>query len=263
MIKVENLTKKFPVSANIFKKSYFAAVDDVSFEIKKGETFGLVGESGCGKSTLAHLLLKLLEPSEGNIIIDGLDITKLKPKQLFELRSKIQIVFQHPESSFNPMFKIYKSMVEPLRLHRLVKDKTEEKHLIHRSLDMVGLKEGHLKRYPHELSGGQIQRLVLARILLLKPQIIVADEPTSMLDVSVQAQVLSLLKELQLNLDITLVLISHDLEVIRFTSDRLGVMHEGKLVEQGQSDEILNNPSHPYSKELISAFDNFRMKNFG
>ncbi len=257
MIEVKNLIKRFPVPARLFKKSYFNAVDDVSFRVGKGETFGLVGESGCGKSTLAHLLVRLLEPESGKIYIDGVDITGLKPKELFRLRSEVQIIFQHPQASFNPRFKIYTSMAEPIKLHKLVNTKKEEKEYINQLIKMVGLKKEHLHRYPHELSGGQIQRLVLARILSLKPKVLIADEPTSMLDVSVQAQILNLIKELQEKFDISLLLISHDLEVVRWASDRLGVMHKGKIVEEKKTEELLDAPLHWYSRQLISAFNEF------
>lgn len=254
MIKVENLKKSFPLSSKLFRKSYFAAVDDVTFEIKEGETFGLVGESGCGKSTLAQILVRLIKPDEGKIYFKNKDITALKTGELFKLRSEMQIIFQHPQSSFNPRMKIYNSMVEPLRIHKLAPDKQREEEIINELLDMVGLKEEHLYRYPRELSGGEIQRLVLARVLSLKPQLIIADEPTSMLDVSVQAQILQLFKELQHKFGISLLFISHDLDVVRSISNRLAVMYEGKIVEHGDTRTIYNCPQHPYSQRLVKAF---------
>lgn len=260
MLKVEKLKKIYAPTLNLFRKPTFTAVNNVSFSIARGKTLGLVGESGCGKSTLAQMLVKLIEPDEGKIIIDNRDITRISQKEMFELRKNIQIIFQHPESSLNPKMKIISSMLEPLRIHKLTATKEEEKGVILSLLRKVGLKEEHLSRYPHELSGGEIQRLAIARVLSLNPKIIIADEPTSMLDVSVQAQILQLLKKMQEKYSIALLFISHDLEVVSNISDYLAVMHEGEIVEYGETKNVCNFPQHPYAKLLVKSFANFSIQ---
>jgi ABC-type oligopeptide transport system ATPase subunit len=195
LLRVENLKKVY--TTGIFKKRWFSAVDNVSFSISSGETLGLVGESGCGKSTLGRVILRLIPPSDGRIFFKGRNVTAVGQRELIKMRAKMQIVFQHPESALNPRMRIYDSLIEPMRIQHLVNNRSEEKEKACELIELVGLNEEHLSRYPHELSGGQIQRVVLARILSLQPEFIVADEPTSMLDVSVQAQVLNLFKDIQ------------------------------------------------------------------
>lgn len=252
MIRVENLSKVY--TTGIFKKRRFKAVDNVSFSIAPGETLGLVGESGCGKSTLARVILRLIPPSGGKVYFKGQDLAAASPKELNKIRGKMQIIFQHPETALNPRLTIYDSLIEPRRIQGLVRDQAEERELVFELLEQVGLHEEHLTRYPHELSGGQIQRVVLARILSLQPEFIVADEPTSMLDVSVQAQVLNIFKKIQQKYRLSFLFISHDLEVVRWMSDRIAVMRKGKIVELGPAEEVYQNPQHPYTSILVDAF---------
>jgi oligopeptide/dipeptide ABC transporter ATP-binding protein len=252
LIRVENLRKVFVTG--VFRKRLVNAVDGVSFTISSGETLGLVGESGCGKSTLARVVLGLIPPSGGRIFFHGQEITEARAAELKKVRRKMQIIFQHPESALNPRMKIYDSLVEPMRIHRLVNNRREEKKKAEELIELVGLHKEHLDRYPHELSGGQIQRVVLARILSLQPEFIVADEPTSMLDVSVQAQMLNLFKEIQKKFNISYLFISHDLEVVRWMSDWVAVMYAGSIVEIGPVEKVCENPRHPYTLTLVSAF---------
>ena len=252
---MENLSKIY--TTGIFRKRQFKAVDDVSLNIAAGETLGLVGESGCGKSTLARTILRLIPPSGGRVFFKEQDVFAAGPQELKKIRGKMQIIFQHPETAFNPRLRIYDSLAEPLRLRKLARGRAEEKEQILDLLEQVGLHAEHLTRYPHELSGGQIQRLVLARILSLRPEFIVADEPTSMLDVSVQAQVLNIFKEIQNRYHIAYLFISHDLDIVRWMSDRMAVMYKGKIVEIGPAEEICKNPRHPYATSLAEAFRTF------
>ena len=231
-LEVKDLKKYF--YSGIFRKKVIKAVDGVSFEIKEGKTLGLVGESGCGKTTVGRTILRLTNPTEGKIIFDGRDITSLNGSELKKLGKEMQIIFQNPESSLNPRMKIYDSIAEPLRIHNIC-NKKEEKERIFELIETVNLNEELLFRYPHEISGGQIQRVVIARILSLNPKFIVADEPTSMLDVSVQAQILNLLKDLQKKYALSYLFISHDMEVVEWMSDEIAIMHKGKIVERKKS----------------------------
>lgn len=256
MLKVEKLSKTY--SAGIFKKRYFKALDEVSFKIEAGETLGLVGESGCGKSTLARVLLGLIPSSSGRILFKGQELNLSRRRELREMRGKMQIIFQHPESALNPRMKIYDSLIEAMHVYKIHQNQKDERKEVLDLLEQVGLGEDHLSRYPHQLSGGQIQRVVLARILSIKPEFIVADEPTSMLDVSVQAQVLHILKDIQKTHNISYLFVSHDLEVVQWMSERIAVMHQGQIVEIAPANHLCNNPQHPYSQKLVNAFTLFQ-----
>ncbi|MGI5876419.1 MAG: oligopeptide/dipeptide ABC transporter ATP-binding protein [Dethiobacteria bacterium] len=252
---MENLSKIY--ATGILRKRRFKAVDGVSLTIGQGETLGLVGESGCGKSTLARTILRLIPPSGGKVFFKGRDVFAAKPREVYKIREKMQIISQHPETAFNPHLRIYDSLVEPLRLRKLTRDRVQEREQVCSLLEQVGLHEEHLTRYPHELSGGQIQRLVLARILSLRPEFVVADEPTSMLDVSVQAQVLHLFKEVQDRYHLSYLFISHDLDIVLWMSDRVAVMYKGRIVEIGPAEEVYLSPLHPYTARLVGTFRAF------
>lgn len=251
LLVVKNLKKYFPLKGLFFTKGYVKAVDNVNFEIKRGETFGLVGESGCGKTTVGRTILRLIEPTEGQVLYDGRDITKLSKKEMDWFRRKAQIMFQDPYSSLNPRQTVFQIVIEPVTHHGIEIEDRES--FVVELLEKVGLNESHLYRYPHEFSGGQRQRIAMARILSLKPEFVVLDEPTSALDVSVQANILNTLKDIQEELDLTYLFISHDLAIVKYMSHRLGVMYLGKLVEVGNSDRIFEEPLHPYTKALFSA----------
>ncbi len=256
LIEVRDLVKEFPIKGSYLVKRNLGAVhavDGISFDVKKGETFGLVGESGCGKSTTARLLLRLLDPTSGSVKFEGREIGDLSLKDLKPLRREMQMIFQDPYSSLNPRRTIGSIISEPFAIHGMHQGKGERKRTVQELMDTVGLNPEHYNRYPHEFSGGQRQRIGIARALALKPKVIVADEPVSALDVSIQAQVLNLLRDLQNELGLTLIFIAHDLSVVRHMCDRVAVMYLGKIVELANSDQLYNHPRMPYTGALMSA----------
>ena len=255
LLKAQNLSVWFPNKKKLFGKalSYTKAVDDVSFEIFKGETLGLVGESGCGKTTLGRTLLRLIEPTSGKIIYNGVDLTAKKRDELRSLRKEVQIIFQDPYSSLNPRITIGAAIAEPMKVHGILQTDKQRKNKVTELLEKVNLKAEHFNRYPHEFSGGQRQRIVIARALALNPSFIVCDESVSALDVSVQAQVLNLLNDLKKEFGFTVIFISHDLSVVRYISDRILVMNQGMIEESGNADDIYFNPQSDYTKKLIAS----------
>ncbi|MEK6303932.1 MAG: dipeptide ABC transporter ATP-binding protein [Acidobacteriota bacterium] len=254
LLVVRNLKKYFPVGEGFFGggANSVKAVDGVSFAIRRGETFGLVGESGCGKTTTGRCILRLIEPTSGEVWFDGRDLLAVGPNELRSLRSDIQIIFQDPYSSLNPRMTVDQIVGEPLIIHQ-VGNRSERRQRVAELLSLVGLEASHAGRYPHEFSGGQRQRIGIARALALNPKFIVCDEPVSALDVSVQAQVVNLLQDLQEQLGLTYLFISHGLSVVEHISTRVGIMYLGKLVEVASSEEIFHNPLHPYTRALLSA----------
>lgn len=255
LLRAENIVKKFPIHGGLFSKEIAAvkAVQNVSFDIKKGETLGLVGESGCGKSTLGRSLIRLIEPTSGKIFFKDKDITHISGNELRELRRKMQIIFQDPYASLNPRMTIRAILEEPLIIHNLFDSPKDRSDRVTELINLVGLRPEHLSRYPHEFSGGQRQRVGIARALAVSPELIICDEPVSALDVSIQAQVINLLMELQQKLGLTYVFIAHDLKVVEHVSHRVAVMYLGQIVEMADSDELYKNPQHPYTKALLSA----------
>lgn len=253
LLEIKQLKKYFPIKKKLFSKEqqYVKAVDGVSFHIDKGETFGLVGESGCGKSTTGRMLMRLMEPTEGQIFFQGQETTHLREDEIRPLRKQFQMVFQDPYASLNPRMKVKDIVGEPLIVHEMAQHKRLER--IHELLEIVGLDPYHAERFPHEFSGGQRQRIGIARALAVNPQLIIADEPVSALDVSIQSQILNLLKDLQKKFGLTYLFIAHDLSVVEHISDRVGVMYLGRMVELAGRDALYAEPLHPYTKALISA----------
>lgn len=262
LLKVEHLKTWFPLKKGIFNRVYdhVKAVDDVSLDVYPGETLGLVGESGCGKTTLGRSILRLVEPSEGKIIFEGKDVMSLSGNDLREYRKHAQIVFQDPYSSLNPKMRIGDAIAEPMSVHGLEPDAKRRRDKVCELLTEVGLQPEHYQRYPHEFSGGQRQRICIARALAVRPKLIICDESVSALDVSVQAQVLNLLNRLKKDFGFTYIFISHDLSVVRFMSDRILVMYNGRPVELGDADEIFNNPKNEYTKKLINAIPSVELR---
>jgi oligopeptide transport system ATP-binding protein len=256
LIQVENLKKYYPVKGGIITHTtgYVKAVDGVSFSIGRGQTLGLVGESGCGKSTTGRQLVGLETPTDGKIFYNGCDLSAIRKdkKQLRQIRTKLQMVFQDPYSSLNPRKHIFEILAQPMLYHHISTRESVEKDIL-KILDMVGLPRTVLGRYPHEFSGGQRQRIGIAKALSLNPEFIVCDEPVSALDVSIQAQILNLLKELQKDLQLTLLFVGHDLGAVHYVSDRIAVMYLGKIVEIGNAEDVFGHPEHPYTKALLDA----------
>jgi peptide/nickel transport system ATP-binding protein len=252
-VTVQNLSKSYMRKSGLFSQTAFHAVDDVSFDIRKGETLGLVGESGSGKSTIGLMLMRLITPTKGKILVDGQDLVQVSEKEFAPYRRRFQVVFQNPYASLNPRFTIGQILAEPMWLHGIGKTSQDRENLSKRLLDRVGLPEAALKRYPHEFSGGQRQRIMIARCLTVSPDLVVCDEAVSALDVSVQAQVLNLLKDLQQELGLSYLFISHDLSVVQYMSDRIIVLKSGKIVEKGDTEAIYQHPRHEYTQALLRA----------
>ncbi len=265
MLEVQNLYQEFNLTKSIFDKyklkagkivkeeKIVHAVNGVNFEIEQGEVFSLVGESGCGKSTTARTIIKLLEPKQGKIIFDDKDITNLTSNQMIPIRRNIQMIFQDPFASLNPRYKIKKIIMEPIMFHNKEKTYKEAEKEALELLEIVGIRPEQKNRYPHQFSGGQRQRIGVARALAVKPKLIIADEPVSALDVSIQAQILNLLMDLKDEFNLSYLFIAHDLSVVKHISDGIGVMYLGKIVEKGKTEEIFNNPKHPYTQLLLSS----------
>ena len=255
LLSVRNLVKKFPVRGGILGREVASvkAVSDVSFDIRRGETLGLVGESGCGKSTLGRCVLRLIEPTSGSVIFDGQDVTKLDAYELRKLRRRMQIIFQDPYASLNPRMTVEQILSEPLEIHEIGSSREERRKRIINLLDLCGLRRDMISRYPHEFSGGQRQRICIARALAVEPDFIVCDEPVSALDVSIQAQIVNLMQDLQKELGLTYLFIAHDLKVVEHISNRVAVMYLGKVAELAPAEELYAHPKHPYTRALLSA----------
>lgn len=254
LLEVKNLKKYFPIRKGLLLKKVgeVKAVDDISFRLERGQTIGLVGESGCGKSTLGRAIIRLYEPTAGQVLFQGQDFAHLKGRGLREMRKRIQMIFQDPFGALDPRMTIGQIIMEPLKVHG-IGDRSTQEAKAREILDIVGLKSAYINRYPHEFSGGQRQRISIARTIMLQPDLIIADEPTSALDVSIQAQILNLLKDLQRDFKLTYIFISHDLAVVEHLCDVIAVMYLGKIVEMAPRDELFDNPKHPYTKVLLEA----------
>ena len=255
LLKVENLTKSFPIRGGILGgvKSYFEAVKNVNLEVRKGTTLGLVGESGSGKTTLGRSILRLIEPTSGTVHYNGVNVTELNTRDMRKIRRKMQIIFQDPYASLNPRMTIGEALLEPMKIHEIGANRSERIDLAAKLLDRVGMNPEFLQRYPHEFSGGQRQRICIARALTVNPEFIICDECVSALDVSIQAQILNLLLDLQDEFNLTYIFISHDLSVVKFISDEVAVMYRGEIVERNYSDELYKNPQHDYTRKLLTA----------
>jgi len=256
LLEVENMQVFFPVTAGVIfqrKVADVKAVDNVSFQVRRGETLGLVGESGCGKSTTGRTVLQLYKPTAGSVVFEGKELTTLPGEDLRKMRRRMQMIFQDPFASLNPRMSVGRIVAEPIRIHKMINNRKEEQEYVEHLLERVGLNPYYVNRYPHEFSGGQRQRIGVARALALKPTFIVADEPISALDVSIQAQVVNLLEDLQDELNLTYLFIAHDLSMVRHICDRVAVMYLGKIVELAPADELYDNPLHPYTQALLSA----------
>lgn len=254
LLEVKGLKKYFPIHSGLMRKvtGHVKAVDDVSFTMERQETLGIVGESGCGKSTMGRSVLRLLEPTAGQVLFEGVDLASLAREPMRQKRSQLQMIFQDPYASLNPRMNLFDIIAEPLGAHG-VKDNVVVRQKVERVLEVCGLTKEQGRRYPHEFSGGQRQRIGIARALVLEPKIIVADEPVSALDVSIQAQILNLMQDLQVEFGLTYLFIAHDLSVVRHISKRVGVMYLGRMVELGDAESLYENPRHPYTQALLSA----------
>jgi oligopeptide transport system ATP-binding protein len=255
LLEAKNLKMHFPIKAGVLKRTvgHVKAVDGVDLSVKKGETLGLVGESGCGKSTLARLILRLLEPTDGEVMFEGRDVLKLGRSEMLGVRRDMQIIFQDPYASLNPRMTVGNIVAEPLKTHNVGGSSADRKKRVQELLEIVGLSPEHYNRYPHEFSGGQRQRIGVARAIALNPKLIICDEPVSALDVSIQAQVVNLLQDLQKEFDLTYIFIAHDLSVVKHISDRVAVMYLGKIVEIADRKTLYDAPRHPYTNSLLSA----------